>query len=127
MRDSEVDYATGAIALNPENESPWRYIRGLYRGHIDLMVKDDRISETCLKILKDSVSQVFALSMVIDLLSHGLEPDEELRKVVEKFGSTIELPAGCSTGLAALVCAILESMDPMRSSYWSWRRSNLSN
>ncbi|CAA6660132.1 unnamed protein product [Spirodela intermedia] len=111
MRDSEVGYAIEAIAANPENESPWRYLRGLFKGHADLLIEDGRVSEACLKVLKTSNQRVFALSLLLDLLCHGLQPREELREVVQRLSSEMELP--------------VETMDPMRSSYWAWRKSNL--
>ncbi|XP_078434892.1 farnesyltransferase A [Wolffia australiana] len=124
MRDSEVSYTCDAIASNPENESPWRYLRGLYKGHIDLLVNDRRISDTCLQVLKNNGPCVMALSLVLDLLCYGLQPCEELAMVIRRLGSDVDLPSG-GTSLAALVCSILEAVDPMRSSYWAWRRGNL--
>lgn len=123
MRDSEVGYAIEAIAANPENESPWRYLRGLFKGHADLLISDGRVSEACLKVLKTSNQRVFALSLLLDLLCHGLQPREELRETVQRLRSEMDLPLG--GGLPAAVCSILEKMDQLRVNYWAWRRTNL--
>ncbi|MQM13446.1 hypothetical protein Taro_046371 [Colocasia esculenta] len=121
-RESEGRYAVEAILKNPENESPWRYLRGLYKGDPDLLVGASLVSEVCLKVLQTSHNCIFALCLLLDLLSHGLQPCTELRTAVQRLSSEMELP---DASLPGTVCSILERMDPMRSNYWAWRRSNL--
>lgn len=123
MRDSEVGYTTEAILANPLNESPWRYLRGLYKGDTSQLISDNRVSELCLKVLKTSNSCQFALSLLLDLLCYGFQPSEELRAVVEALRNSEQDTV--SSNLAATVCLILEITDPMRSNYWAWRRNNL--
>ncbi|ONK72470.1 uncharacterized protein A4U43_C04F19770 [Asparagus officinalis] len=125
MRESEVGYTILAILANPENESPWRYLRGLYQGETELLVSDNQISEVCLKILKTNQSSVFALGLLLDLLCYGFQPSGELRGVIE---SSRNLEAGSAdSNLATSICSILEAVDPMRSNYWGWRRSRISS
>src|SRR4051812_35853452 len=40
MRESEVLYTVEAIISNPENESSWRYLRGLFKDESTLYVND---------------------------------------------------------------------------------------
>ncbi|XP_020089436.1 protein farnesyltransferase/geranylgeranyltransferase type-1 subunit alpha [Ananas comosus] len=123
MRDSEVDYTIEAILANPQNESPWRYLRGLYKGETNLLLNDNRLTDLCLKVLKTDCSRVLALSLLLDLLCNGLQPSEELKEVVESMRHDRSEPSNAN--LAAVICSILEAMDPMRLNYWAWRRSNL--
>ncbi|RWW24437.1 hypothetical protein GW17_00011272 [Ensete ventricosum] len=124
MRDSEVGYTTEAILANPQNESPWRYLRGLYKGDTSQLISDNRVSELCLKVLKTGNSYQFALSLLLDLLCYGFQPSEELRAVVKALRNS-EQEDTVSSNLAATVCLILEITDPMRLNYWVWRRNNL--
>lgn len=123
MKDSEVRYTTEAILANPQNESPWRYLRGLYKGNADQLISDHQIPELCLKVLKTNNGNLFALSLILDLLCYGLHPSQELQAVVKALRN-IEQDTG-KTNLATTVCLLLEMMDPIRSNYWAWRRSNL--
>lgn len=125
MRESEANYTIEAILANPENESPWRYLRGLYVGETELLLSDNQVSEICLKVLKTNQNSVHALGLLLDLLSYGFKPSGELRSVVEGLRSLDSESA--DSDLAASVCSILEAVDPMRSNYWGWRRSHLSS
>uniref|UniRef100_A0A2N9IQI4 Protein farnesyltransferase/geranylgeranyltransferase type-1 subunit alpha n=1 Tax=Fagus sylvatica TaxID=28930 RepID=A0A2N9IQI4_FAGSY len=51
MRDSEVSYTVESILAHPENESPWRYLRGLYKGNTQSWVNDHQVFSVCLKVL----------------------------------------------------------------------------
>ncbi|XP_008810767.2 protein farnesyltransferase/geranylgeranyltransferase type-1 subunit alpha [Phoenix dactylifera] len=123
MRDSEVSYTVEAILANPQNESPWRYLRGLYKGDTDLLVSDNQVSDVCLKVLKTNHNYIFALSLLLDLLCYGFQPSDELKRVVQFLGK-IE-PDSSDANLATTICSILETVDPMRSNYWAWRKNNL--
>lgn len=120
-RDSEVNYTIKAILTKPENESPWRYLGGLYKNNMQSFIKDPRVSNVCLKVLTSQVNCVFALSLMLDLLSHGFDPNQELKSAVEAL-----LPESNSQDLDIFVtvCLVLEIMDPMRVNYWKWRKSN---
>ncbi|XP_072965756.1 protein farnesyltransferase/geranylgeranyltransferase type-1 subunit alpha [Typha angustifolia] len=123
MRNSEIDYTIEAILAHPQNESPWRYLRGLFKGDISLLVSDNRVCEVCLKVLKSNQSYTFALSQLLDLLCYGFQPSSELKGAVEALRDS---RSGLSdANLATTICSILETADPMRLNYWTWRRSNL--
>ncbi|KAJ8639427.1 hypothetical protein MRB53_016121 [Persea americana] len=122
-RESEVRYAADAIIANPENESPWRYLRGLYKGDNNSIVSNPEVSTVCLDVLKKNPYCVFALSLLLDLLCYGFQPRDEFRRIVESSRNSDSGPLDHK--LASTVCSILENVDPMRSNYWSWRKSNL--
>ncbi|KAL0919138.1 hypothetical protein M5K25_011213 [Dendrobium thyrsiflorum] len=125
IRESEVTYAVEAILSNPENESPWRYLRGLYKGDDpNLLICNNQISGVCLQVLKTKHNIIFPLSLLLDLLCHGFQPSAEFVSAVEALRATV--PESSSTSsLANTISSILETVDPIRSNYWSWRRSHL--
>lgn len=120
MRESEVKYTVKAIIARPENESSWRYLRGLYRDDNKSWVNDPQVSLVCLKVLSTKTNHVFALSTLLDLISHGFQPSQEFRDVVNAL-STPE----SDSNLGKTVCAVLEHEDPIRADYWRWRKSKL--
>ncbi|MCL7039307.1 hypothetical protein MKW94_007684 [Papaver nudicaule] len=122
MRASEVKYAVEAILTNPENESPWRYLRGLYKGDNQSLICDPQVSMVCLKVL-NATSRVFALGLLLDLLCYGFHPSEDFRNAVE--GSATLESDHPKSSLATTVCLVLEREDPMRMNYWTWRKSTL--
>ncbi|GJN34345.1 hypothetical protein PR202_gb22996 [Eleusine coracana subsp. coracana] len=126
MRDSEVDYTIEAILANPQNESPWRYLKGLYKGDNNLLISDDRISGVCLKVLNNDWSCVFALSLLLDLLRLGLQPSDELKTTIEAVKNYSD-PQMADTDLVTAVCSILQKCDPLRVNYWSWYKTTLSS
>ena len=89
------------------------------------LTSDNRVSELCLKILKANQNSIFAQSLPFDLLCYGFQPSGEKRRVIEGLRNPEAESAG--SNLATNVCSILEAVDPMRSNYWGWRRSNLSS
>jgi protein farnesyltransferase/geranylgeranyltransferase type-1 subunit alpha len=125
MRDSEVDYTIEAILANPQNESPWRYLKGLYKGDNNLLVADERISGVCLKVLNNDWSCVFALSLLLNLLCLGLQPSDELKGAIEAVKNSD--PEAADSDLATVVCSILKKCDPLRINYWSWYKTTLSS
>ncbi|XP_039122727.1 protein farnesyltransferase/geranylgeranyltransferase type-1 subunit alpha [Dioscorea cayenensis subsp. rotundata] len=123
MRESEVSFAIKAILTNPQNESPWRYLRGLYKGDIEQLLSDNQVPEVCLKVLKSGRNFLFALSMLLDLLCFGFQPTDEFKRIVK--GLTNSESSSSDANLATSVCNILETIDPLRANYWAWRRSTL--
>ncbi|GAB4842956.1 hypothetical protein Ancab_012934 [Ancistrocladus abbreviatus] len=123
MRDSEVNYTIEAILAHPENESPWRYLRGLYKDDTESWVKDPRISSACLQILCTETRCVLALSMLLDFICHGFQPSPEFKDAVDALRTSGSVSTDSS--LAVTICSVLESMDPLRANYWKWRRSKL--
>uniref|UniRef100_A0A5B7BTJ9 Protein farnesyltransferase/geranylgeranyltransferase type-1 subunit alpha n=1 Tax=Davidia involucrata TaxID=16924 RepID=A0A5B7BTJ9_DAVIN len=122
MRESEVSYTVEAIMANPENESPWRYLRGLYKGDSKSWVNDPQVSLICLKVLSAKNNYMFALSTLLDLLCHGFQPSQEFKDAVDALTSESDPP---DSDLAKTVCSVLELVDPMRANYWNWRKRTL--
>ncbi|KAK4792200.1 hypothetical protein SAY86_022635 [Trapa natans] len=125
MRDSEVAYAVESIKSFPENESPWRYLRGLYKDDIVSWVNDPRVASVCLDVLEAKKNCVFALTTLLDLLCLGYNPSQELIDAVSGMGLPDTNPTRPDCGLAELICSILGQEDPMRTNYWTWRKSQL--
>lgn len=123
MRASEVNYTVKAIVAYPENESSWRYLRGLYKEENHMWVKDPQVSSVCLKVLSAKNNFVFALSTLLDLICHGFQPSQEFRDAVDALGSPDSDEQG--SDLATTVCSVLERVDPIRVNYWRWRKSKL--
>ncbi len=123
MRQSEVDYTTKAILKNPENESPWRYLRGLYEDDTEARVNDPRVSSVCLKVLNTKRNFVFALSTLLDLLCNGFQPSQEFTDSVDSLWNSDS--ERLDPRLVDAVCSLLEKVDSMRASYWRWRKSKL--
>ncbi|THG07340.1 hypothetical protein TEA_025845 [Camellia sinensis var. sinensis] len=122
MRESEVRYAVEAIIAKPENESPWRYLRGLYKDNAESWINDSQISSVCLKVLNSQINYIFALSMLLDLLCHGFQPGQEFKVAINALTSESDSP---DSEFAKTVCSLLERVDPMRSNYWKWRKRTL--
>ncbi|KAK4424649.1 protein farnesyltransferase/geranylgeranyltransferase type-1 subunit alpha [Sesamum alatum] len=122
MRDSEVAYTIKAILAKPENESPWRYLRGIYKNDVKSLVNDPRVASVCLDVLLDKRDCVHALSMVLDLLSHNYQPSNELKNAVDAVSPD---PKPSDSNFAERVCSILQLVDPIRASYWRWRKSSI--
>lgn len=122
MKDSEVAYAVKAILAKPENESSWRYLRGLYKNNLSSLSKDPRVASVCADVLTSKRDYVQALSMILDLLCHHYEPSDELKSSIDAIS-----PDSCSSdsSLVEKVCHILQFVDPMRANYWEWRKSVL--
>ncbi|KAK7272016.1 hypothetical protein RJT34_28349 [Clitoria ternatea] len=123
MKENEVLYTIEAIVACPENESSWRYLRGLYKGEITSWVNDPQVSSTCLKILRTKSNYLFALSTILDLICLGYQPNREITDAVValKTPDMDEL----DQDIARNICSILEHVDPIRANYWIWRKSRI--
>ncbi|KAL9322964.1 hypothetical protein ACSQ67_011017 [Phaseolus vulgaris] len=134
MRESEVLYAIEAIISHPENESSWRYLRGLYKGESTSWVNDPEVSSVCLKILKTKSNYLFALGTVLDLICFGYEPNEDMRNAIDGVNAVDMDKQDLddngrgehqNLNIARNICSILEHVDPIRTNYWIWRKSRL--
>ncbi|XP_061367281.1 protein farnesyltransferase/geranylgeranyltransferase type-1 subunit alpha [Gastrolobium bilobum] len=123
MRESEVLYTVEAIMAYPENESSWRYLRGLYLGETTSWVNDPQVSSVCLKVLSSKNSYLFALSTLLDLICLGYQPNQDFRDAVAAL-KTSDLDKE-DIDIARNICSILERVDPIRANYWIWRKSRL--
>ncbi|KAH1104841.1 hypothetical protein GYH30_038264 [Glycine max] len=134
MRESEVLYTIEAIIAYPENESSWRYLRGLYKGETTSWVNDPQVSSVCLKILRTKSNYVFALSTILDLICFGYLPNEDFRDAIDALKTADmdkqnlddnEKGEQQNLNIAQNICSILEQVDPIRTNYWIWRKSRL--
>lgn len=123
MRDSEVNYTVEAILARPENESSWRYLRGLYAGDTHSWISAPQVSSVCLKVLSSKSNVVFALSTLLDLLCHGFQSSQEFKDAIDALRIPHDSPT--DPNLARTVCLILERVDPIRVNYWLWQKSKL--
>ncbi|KAK9672268.1 hypothetical protein RND81_12G087900 [Saponaria officinalis] len=123
MKDSEVDYTIDALVAHPENESPWRYLRGLFKNDLKTWANDPRVSQICLKILNTKNKCIFALSTLLDLICHGFEPSPEFNEAVDALKN--DDVGSSSSSLAETICLVLQNMDPLRVNYWAWRKTQL--
>lgn len=115
MRDAEVDYTIEAIIAHPVNESPWRYLRGLYKNDMKTWANDPRISSLCLKVLSTKTRCIFALSTLLDLICQGFQPGPEFKAAVDDLQV---LDVGSSdSSLVGKICSVLERVDPLRVNY----------
>ena len=121
MRDSEVKYCIDAIKQMPRNESPWRYLKGLFLDDQAAFLKDSLVSEACLSEILNNPNNVPALGFLLDLVSAGFQPTSGQREMLQKVLPTWIV----QSKLADAVCIQLEKVDSMRSQYWAWRRSLL--
>lgn len=134
MRESEVLYTIEAIIAYPENESSWRYLRGLYKGETTSWVNDPQVSSVCLKILRTKSNYVFALSTILDLICFGYQPNEDIRDAIDALKTADmdkqdldddEKGEQQNLNIARNICSILKQVDPIRTNYWIWRKSRL--
>lgn len=124
VRELEVRYTVNAILMYPENESPWRYLRGLYKGNTSSWVNDPEISLVCLKVLKSKSNYIFALSTLLDLLCNGFQPRQEFADAINAL-VIADTNNPLDSELAKAVCSVLEEEDSLRTNYWKWRNSML--
>eukprot|EP00897_Mesotaenium_endlicherianum_P002020 jgi/Mesen1/1846/ME000143S00909 len=120
LRTQEVLYAVMVLHQAPSNESPWQYLRGLYQQDRQAMVEEGHALAACVDVLAEKEECVQALSMLLDLLCWGLQPDPRLRE-------TLLLSSADGMEAAAEICSRLEFLDPIRGAYWAYRRTMLAS
>lgn len=107
--DRETRYAVDKIALAPQNQSPWNYLRGvLVKGARPLASVEDVVRRYVKNLGGAGGDEEVKSSHALDLLAEicvekGERKDAEL----------------CLTSLA-------EKWDPIRVGYWEWRKQMLS-
>ena len=121
MRESELKYCEDAIAIDSGNESPWRYLKGLYKGDNVELVKSKAVANICIQELRKNSACIFALDLLLDLISLGYEASRH--DLCGPLGLDDEISNPYE--IACFVCLRLKEIDPMRTLYWSWRRSTL--
>lgn len=120
MRDPELKYCADAIHCDPANESPWRYLRGLYKGENEALVKSQVVENVWMQELTKNKDCVFALDLLLDLLCLGYTTPCNVMRLLG-----VEEDTYTSCQLASVVCMRLKEVDSMRALYWDWRQSSL--
>ncbi|GAQ79282.1 protein farnesyltransferase geranylgeranyltransferase type-1 subunit alpha [Klebsormidium nitens] len=121
MRRSEAQFAIDRIRLAPNNESPWRYLRGLYQDDIRALAEESPVVQVCQELLRDDGENVQALSWALDLAAAGHLVPEALH---EGEPSNDE-GRGSPSSMLEQLCMRLETADPIRSRYWRFRSQQL--
>lgn len=118
MRGLELNYCKEAIAVDSGNESPWRYLKGLYKGDDEALVRSQAVADVVLQELKKNKDGIFALDLLLDLLGLGFEPSRNLMLSLSLDKET------CSPlDMASFICTRLKEIDTIRVLYWDWRLS----
>eukprot|EP00850_Spirogloea_muscicola_P024073 SM000435S15746 [mRNA] locus=s435:2368:4123:- [translate_table: standard] len=116
QRDAEVAFAAAAIQRAPGNESPWRFLRGLFHCDYAAMATDPGVVELWRSVVRSHPGCVAALSLCLDLL--GRQPSAESADL-DALGLSPQ------ADLVAALCVRLALVDPIRSRYWAWRQQQL--
>lgn len=104
IMEKEIEYAKAAIAIAPQNQSPWNYLRGVVRKQGKGLVAMKAFAEQFANLEEeDEVRSSHALDFLADLYA------EEHEK--ERSGKALEILA--------------RRYDPIRKNYWNYRRSLL--
>lgn len=123
VRQSEIEYCAKILKRYPDNEGPWRYLRGLFRDDKSGMVKDASVVALCIEILTADPQCIHCLSLVLDLLAVGFQPSMSTHA---NLLEALELTTVASPlELASLLCQRLEKLDAIRARYWAWRNTML--
>lgn len=105
--DREVCYAQDKIALAPQNQSPWNYLRGvLVKGGRKLATVEDFAGQFVAD-LGQGDSEVVKSSHALDLLAE------------------IYAEKGDKQKADLCLCRLGEKWDRIRTGYWEWRRRML--
>eukprot|EP00271_Cylindrocystis_brebissonii_P003433 TRINITY_DN14400_c0_g1_i1.p1 TRINITY_DN14400_c0_g1~~TRINITY_DN14400_c0_g1_i1.p1 ORF type:complete len:322 (+),score=49.93 TRINITY_DN14400_c0_g1_i1:1314-2279(+) len=121
LRPRELHFVSEAIRLIPRNESPWRFLRGLYEHDWAEMLREGHAADLCREVLAVDPDCVFALGLFLDLLVWGLQPISSDRALLGAGEDSSKEEIG------AAICGRLEyKLDPIRSRYWAFRRMSLS-
>ncbi|KAI5079290.1 hypothetical protein GOP47_0004769 [Adiantum capillus-veneris] len=122
MREMEIKYCKDAIAVDSANESPWRYLKGLFKGDNEALVRSGAVADIILQELQKSKECIFALDLLLDLLNLGYEPPHDL---IKSLGLDKDM---CSAfKMATFICTCLKKIDAMRVLYWDWRLAAVVN
>lgn len=100
----EEEFAKEAIKLAPQNESPWNYLRGLYRKSGKELTKLKPFAEQFAGLDTDKVRSSYALDLLADIYAAEDDGQEKARKALE---------------------LLAEKYDPIRVNYWNYRKTML--
>ena len=100
----ELEFAKEAIALAPQNQSPWNYLCGVLKRQQIPLTNLKAFAEQFADLDKeDEVRSSHALDFLADVYAEEKER--------ERAGRALELLA--------------RRYDPIRRNYWNWRRGRL--
>ncbi|KAG0478357.1 hypothetical protein HPP92_013076 [Vanilla planifolia] len=101
--ESETRYAVEAILSTLKNESPWRYLRGLYKDDPNLLICNNQVSEVLSQNTETKKQNiVLFLSLLLISLCHGFQPISEIRSAVEALRISESEPS--TSSLANTIC-----------------------
>jgi protein farnesyltransferase/geranylgeranyltransferase type-1 subunit alpha len=103
VKDGEVEFATRAIGMAPQNPSPWNYLRGIAKTSGGGLKELKGLAIEYADVSKpDGVRSSHALDLLADILA-----DEDKQQA----GEALDLLAG--------------TYDPIRKNYWEYRKGLL--
>ena len=100
----EEDFAKDAVALAPQNESPWNYLKGLYRKQRKDIAGLEDFARRYAELNKEKIRSSHALDLLADICAARPGGQEEARKA-------LDLLAG--------------RFDPIRVNYWNYKKTLL--
>ena len=101
---NEIEYTQGKIALAPQNQSPWNYLRGIVRHRADHLATLKTFAEKFANVEdEDQIQSSHALDFLADIYTGERRHD--------KSGRALELLAS--------------KYDPIRKNYWEYRKTLL--
>ena len=102
--NSEIEYVKSKIALAPQNQSPWNYLRGLLKQNGHELIEAREVAEKYAPLdAENDVRSSHALDLLADILAQTHEE--------ERSGRALALLAN--------------RYDPIRKNYWNYKRSLL--
>ncbi|EGC38625.1 hypothetical protein DICPUDRAFT_28303 [Dictyostelium purpureum] len=102
--DREVEFALGYIKFSPNNESPWSYLRGLFKGQSLLNYQD------LLKQLLELKSKYIGCSHVNSIILDFYQEENSKKSLEDSLN----------------ICKLLsETIDPIHKKYWEFKYNTI--
>ncbi|GBG76098.1 hypothetical protein CBR_g21757 [Chara braunii] len=150
MLPQEMEYVKKHIWLDTDNESPWRYLHGLYNASaVDMHARTtggsqpglsiQGLREFAVLVTEKNPFCVHALSLLLDLEMQSIVTainDEGNRSKTEggqdsgteaSEGTTAQLKSICRLSIekGRRLCSRLQEIDPLRKKYWHFKDGQL--
>ena len=104
IRAREINFATVAIRKDPQNQSPWNYLRGIVKESDMPMAQLRGLAEEYASIDRpDDVRSSYALDLMVDILAEAKNNEQAVQ--------ALDLLA--------------RRYDPIRKNYWEYRKTAL--
>ena len=105
IREREIKFAQAAIAKSPHNQSPWNYLRSIYKtSGLPLSGLKEFVSQYADVEQPDSIRSSYALDLMAEILAEEEESKHQ-----------------AATALDMLA----QKYDPIRKNYWQYRKGLL--